>query len=160
MKKLTNINYKLVCLCYHKTNITSEVINLKNTKSNILWGIIFILVGLGFFGKIFGIWNFNFNLFDGWWTFIIIVPCCISLFSHGPKKINTIGLSVGLVLLLDQTNIIRGISVFDLCIPLILIGIGVSFFIQKNEAFTSNKKSDISDSKSEQFDKGGVGNEK
>lgn len=103
---------------------------MKNTKSNILWGVLFILVGLGFFGQVFGIWNLGFNLFDGWWTLIIIVPCCISLINRGPKKINMIGLVVGILLLLDQVNMIRGISVFNLFIPIILVVFGLSFFIK------------------------------
>lgn len=107
---------------------------MKNTKSNILWGIFFILVGIGFTGKALNLWNFSFNLFDGWWTMIIIVPCCISLSNHGPRKMNLIGLVIGLLLLLDQVNIIRGISVFDLFIPIILIVIGVSFFFRNKTA--------------------------
>lgn len=127
---------------------------MKNTNGNIVWGSLFILVGIGFIGKVFGIWNFCFNLFDGWWTLLIIVPCCISLFSRGPKKGNIIGLAIGLVLLLDQINIIRGISVFDLFIPIILIGIGISFFFQKSSTSINNEKSDIPDPMSEQKHKG------
>lgn len=127
---------------------------MKNTKSNILWGSLFILVGIGFIGKVFNVCNFSFSLFDGWWTLLIIIPCCISLFSRGPKKANIIGLAIGLVLLLDQINIIRGISVFDLFIPIILIGIGISFFFQKSTTSIHNEKSDISDSMPEQKHKG------
>lgn len=133
---------------------------MKNTNGNILWGIAFILVGIGFFGKMLGIWNFCFTSFNGWWTLLIIVPCCISLFSHGPKKVNIIGLAIGLVLLLDQINIIRGISVFDLFIPIILIGIGISFFFQKKSASTNNEKTDIPDSMSGKIIKESNDNEK
>lgn len=127
---------------------------MKNAKGNILWGSLFILAGIVFIGKVYGIWNFCFKLFDGWWTFLIIAPCCISLFCRGSKKANIIGLAIGLVLLLDQTNIIRGVSVFDLFIPISLIGIGISFFIRKSHNFMHTEKSDIPDSMSEQKFKG------
>lgn len=105
---------------------------MRNAKGNIIWGILFILVGIGFAGKIFGIWDLNFHLFDGWWTMFIIVPSCINLMNRGPRKGNIIGLAVGLLLLLDQLNIFKKISVFDLSIPVILIAIGISFFFKSN----------------------------
>lgn len=104
---------------------------MKKINGNILWGSAFILVGIGFIGKILGIWDFCFDTFDGWWTMIIIIPCCISLINSGPRKGNLIVLAIGLLLLLEQLNIIQGISVFNLIIPIILIAIGISFFFQK-----------------------------
>lgn len=101
-----------------------------NRNGNILWGIIFVLVGIGFLGKVFNIWTFSFTSIDGWWTLFIIIPCCISLISRGPGKANIIGLTIGLILLLDQVNIIRGISVFDMAIPVVLIVIGIRFFFK------------------------------
>lgn len=127
---------------------------MKNRNHNVLWGITFILLGIGFIGNVFGIWNFSLTAFEGWWTLFIIVPCGISLFSYGPKKGNIIGLAIGLVLLLNEINIIKGISVFDLSISILFIGIGVSFFFKKDSTSTNNKKTDYQDPMSDQNQKG------
>lgn len=113
---------------------------MRNTAGNILWGIAFILVGIGFAGNAFGIWNFEL-FFDGWWTLFIIVPCGISLVQHGPKAGTVIGLIIGLMFLLSEQNIIRNVSVFQLIVPMIFVAIGVSFiFRNKTPEFRETKE--------------------
>ena len=46
---------------------------------NIIWGLLFIIVGIIVFTNSFGITNITI-FFDGWWTLFIIVPCFIGLF--------------------------------------------------------------------------------
>ena len=61
--------------------------------SNLLWGLIFILVGVVFGLNALGISDINI-FFDGWWTLFIIVPCFIGLFNDDDKSGNLIGLII------------------------------------------------------------------
>ena len=61
---------------------------------NILWGLVFIAVGLILGLNATGITDINL-FFDGWWTIFIIVPCFIGLFRDRDKIGNLIGLLIG-----------------------------------------------------------------
>ena len=50
-----------------------------NKTSNILWGIVLIVLGLIFGLNALDITHIDI-FFNGWWTLFIIVPCCIDLF--------------------------------------------------------------------------------
>ena len=47
-----------------------------NKISNLLWGCIFIVVGVIFGLNALNITSINI-FFDGWWTLFIIVPCIL-----------------------------------------------------------------------------------
>lgn len=102
---------------------------MRNTMGNVLWGIAFIVLGIGFAGNALGIWNFNL-FFDGWWTLFIIVPCSISIVQNGVGTGNIIGLIIGIMLLMSSQNIINGATVGDLIIPIILIVVGLNFLLK------------------------------
>ena len=46
---------------------------MKKVES-ILWGIVFIVLGLIIAGNVLGITNIKI-FFNGWWTLFIIIPC-------------------------------------------------------------------------------------
>lgn len=102
-------------------------ISMRNKIGNILWGIAFIVVGLGFAGNVLFHWNFSI-FFSGWWTLFIIVPCVISIIQNGFGWFNTIGTIFGVLLLLSRLlpGIFGGISLGGLIFPLILVGVGLS----------------------------------
>lgn len=105
---------------------------MRNRVGNMLWGIVFILVGIGFAGNVLYDWNFNL-FFEGWWTLFIIVPCAISIVQSGLRMSNAIGLCIGILLFLSDrydSNLIG-----ELIWPLILVAIGISFLF-KNSAFS------------------------
>lgn len=93
--------------------------------SNILWGLFFIVLGVGFAGNAFSLWSFNL-FFAGWWTLFIIVPCAISIIQNGPTTGSLIGISIGIMLLLAQQNVFDMRIVGKLIFPVILIIIGIS----------------------------------
>ncbi len=101
---------------------------MKNRISGILWGIAFIIAGVGFAGDAFGIWNFEL-FFDGWWTLFIIVPSLISLFQNGFRTSTLIFLGIGILLLLAAQDVIDQALLGKLLVPagLILIGIRILF---------------------------------
>lgn len=99
---------------------------MKLSRTDLFWGVALVIVGSGFGGEALGFWNFEL-FFNGWWTFFIIVPCLVNIFESGIKRSNTIGVTVGLLLLLSSWNIIPE----DLVVPILLIVIGaVLIFIR------------------------------
>ncbi|MDK2807328.1 MAG: hypothetical protein PWP24_57 [Clostridiales bacterium] len=93
--------------------------------SNLIWGILFIIIGLGFAGNAFGYWHFTL-FFAGWWTLFIIIPCLVSIIQDGPNTGSIIGLLIGLMLLLTRQNIVDGELVGKLIVPFIFVIIGLA----------------------------------
>lgn len=92
--------------------------------SSILWGIVFIAVGVIIALNTFGITDINF-FFEGWWTLFIIVPCFIGLFTQREKTGNIIGIFVGVFLLLCAQDILSFDMLWKLALPAIIILIGI-----------------------------------
>ena len=97
--------------------------------SNILWGLVFIVVGVIFGLNALNITDINI-FFDGWWTLFIIVPCFIGLFKDEDKSSNLIGLVIGICLLLGCIDIIEFTLIWKLMVPVILVMIGLSFIFK------------------------------
>lgn len=96
---------------------------------NLLWGLVFIVLGLIFALNILGIANINI-FFDGWWTLFIIIPSIIG-FIKGPERMgDLIGLIIGIALLLCAQGILRFDMVIKLSIPFALIMIGMYFIFK------------------------------
>ncbi len=104
--------------------------------SNILWGLLFILVGLIIGLNSFGITDINF-FFDGWWTLFIIIPCTIELFRSRDKTGNLIGIAIGVALLLACQEILTFDMLWKLMLPTILVIIGLSLVFK--DAFIGKK---------------------
>jgi len=97
--------------------------------SNILWGLVFVGVGLIVGLNTLNITNINI-FFNGWWTLFIIVPCFIDLFNEGSKTGNIVGIIIGLLFLLSANNIIDFSVVLKLIIPIGLVVIGLSMIFR------------------------------
>ena len=108
--------------------------------SNLLWGLVFIVVGVIFGLNALNITNIDL-FFDGWWTLFIIVPCFIDLFKDKNKTGNIIGLIIGLSLLLASLDIINFEIVWKLLIPIIFVIIGLSFIFK--DLFNNKVKQEI-----------------
>ena len=106
--------------------------------SNLLWGLFFVILGVILGLNALDITNINI-FFDGWWTLFIIIPCFIDLFKDEDKTGNTIGLVIGILLLLASNNLIDFDLIFKLMVPFILVMIGLSF-IFKDTIKTKVKK--------------------
>ena len=96
---------------------------------NILWGLVFIAVGLILGLNATGITDINL-FFDGWWTIFIIVPCFIGLFRDRDKIGNLIGLLIGTALLLCCQGILDFELMWKLLIPAILVAVGLCFIFK------------------------------
>lgn len=106
---------------------------------NILWGLVFIIVGLIIAGNALGITNIN-VFFDGWWTLFIIVPCFIGLFKDNEKVGNLIGLLIGTALLLCCQGYLDFGMIWKLVFPAILVIIGLSFIFKDVVGSKINKE--------------------
>jgi len=51
---------------------------------NKVWGSILLIVGIILFLNVLGFSNIDI-FFDGWWTFLIIIPCLIGLINDPTK---------------------------------------------------------------------------
>lgn len=78
---------------------------MKDKLANILWGLLLITVAILIGGRAFDLWEVS-GFFPGWWTLFFIIPCLISMIRKGPGLLNVFFLLCGLLLLLEQNNVI------------------------------------------------------
>ncbi len=110
-------------------------------KTNILWGLVFIILGVIFGLNALEITNINI-FFSGWWTLFIIVPSFIDLFKKNDKTWSIICLIIGVTLLLAAQDIISYELIAKLLLPTILVIIGLSLIFK--DVFQSSIKEAIS----------------
>ncbi len=101
---------------------------MNSNKSNILWGLFLIFLGISFAGNAFHLWHFRI-FFPGFWTLFLIIPCAVSISQKGPKTGSILGLIIGILLLLSRQGILKGDIVGELIFPLILVVIGIRIII-------------------------------
>ncbi len=106
--------------------------------SNVLWGLLFIVLGVVFGLSAFDVIEIKDIFFDGWWTMFIIVPCTIELFRSRDKTGNIIGIIIGVVLLLACQGILTFDMIWKLLIPTVLVIIGLSLVFK--DAFMGKAK--------------------
>lgn len=99
------------------------------SRVDLFWGVTLIVIGIGFLGECLGFWKFEI-FFYGWWTLFIIIPCLVNMFESGIKRSNTIGVTVGGLLLLSSWQIIKE----DLVVPILLVVIGMTLLFIRPRA--------------------------
>ncbi len=108
-------------------------------QQNILWGIVFIILGIIIGLNTLGIADIN-VFFDGWWTLFIIIPSFIELFKEKNKTGSIIWLLIGLALLLASQGIINFDLIWKLIFPTILVIIGLSLVFKDSFVSSQIKK--------------------
>lgn len=114
---------------------------MRNKLSGAIWGLLFVIIGIGYAGNVLFDWEFNL-FFSGFWTLFIIIPCFIGMIKNGFGTGSTIGFIIG-VLLLVSYYINVDYSVWQLIIPVILILIGVRIMFR--DAFHRKPNFDYQD---------------
>lgn len=107
------------------------------TVRDIIWGVVFIIIGIIVGLNALDIINIDI-FFDGWWTLFIIIPSFIGLFKSDHITGNVIGLFIGGFCLLACQDVITFEVVWKLTIPVVLITIGLSILLR--DVFESKTK--------------------
>ncbi|MBR3875405.1 MAG: hypothetical protein IKJ25_01355 [Clostridia bacterium] len=76
--------------------------------------------------------------FPGWWTLFIIIPSGIGLITDKDKTGSAIGLSVGVVLLLWQLDVVNLSLVWELIVVAILVAVGIKLIVGGTKKSNSN----------------------
>lgn len=97
---------------------------MREKLANVLWGLLWIAIGVFVFGKVMGFWEAP-VLFPGWWTLFIIVPSFIGMIKNGVRPVNSIFLVSGVLLLLEQNHIIERGMLGKILVPAIFFVIGL-----------------------------------
>ncbi|MBQ8508342.1 MAG: hypothetical protein IJ493_00350 [Clostridia bacterium] len=95
---------------------------MKGKTTNVVLGIILVIIGIGYVGNIFEVWNFKL-FFPGWWTLFIIIPALVKLLRHGIKPFWLVLLAAGILLLLNAWGIVPDV-LYKLIVPLCVVGLG------------------------------------
>lgn len=98
---------------------------MKKDYSSLIWGLIFVVLGIIFGGNALNIWDIDI-FFPGWWTLFLIIPGLISMVRYGFNWGSGILVIIGLVLLFDELDIIDDGAIWRLIFPLLLVAIGIS----------------------------------
>lgn len=106
---------------------------MKKTNYNYLtWGGLFLTMGILLAGNIGGYWNVDlpFLLFyKGFWTLFIILPCVVSIIQNGFQVATTTAIVVCCLITSAKLGYLDLAMAKRLLLPLLLIVIGLSFFI-------------------------------
>lgn len=113
---------------------------MNTNRNNVLWGLIFIILGVGFAGNVFDLWSFSI-FFPGWWTLFLIIPCAASLYHNGIQTGPLVGFSVGVMFFLSSQGFISGNLIVRLFVPVVLIIIGASIILSSSPRKTISYKS-------------------
>lgn len=100
---------------------------MKNIR-NILWGFVFLIIGILATLNILELTHINY-FFDGWWTLLIMIPSFIDLFKKENKIYNIIVLIIAFILLLCCRSVLDIYLLIKLFIPTVLIIVGLYFII-------------------------------
>ena len=124
----------LTCACTEKkrSHVCKERKEIMKRKENLIWGVVFIIIGLIIGLKVLGIINIDI-FFDGWWSLFIIIPSTISIV----KNIRDIGayiwLVIGVALLLSAQEILDMEIVGKLIFPAVLVAIGIGMIFKDSK---------------------------
>ncbi len=112
---------------------------MKNLRT-VLWGMLLVAIGVIVGLNAFDVVKVNL-FFEGWWTFLIIIPCTFDLFKSRNKTFDVIGILVGVVLLLVTRDVLTTELIRKISLPAILVVFGL-YLILKN-SFGGKSKEEI-----------------
>lgn len=118
---------------------------------NVLWGAVFIGIGLILGLNALGVTNIDI-FFDGWWSLFIIVPSVVSIVKNYKDVSAYIWLVIGVALLLSAQGILDISVIGKLILPAVLVAIGVGIIFKDTVSSKVNEKIDeLNKSNKEEF---------
>ena len=106
---------------------------------NVLWGVVFIIIGLILGLNALGVTNIDI-FFDGWWSLFIIVPSVVSIVKNYKDVSAYIWLAIGVALLLSAQGILDMSVIGKLILPAVLVAIGVGIIFKDTVSSKVNEK--------------------
>lgn len=107
--------------------------------SNIIWGLLFIVIGVIWALNATGVANID-VFFEGWWTLFIIIPSIVAIVENPKDSSGYIFLLIGVLLLLGARDIISFALIGKLIVPVVLILIGIGIIFKDKVDTNFNKK--------------------
>lgn len=95
----------------------------------IVFGLCFLIVGIGYLGDLGMLWHFTI-FFPGWWTLALIVPSVWNICEQGVNFGNIFFLLCGVYLLADANGWIRFDLSFQLVGALACVGFGIWMLVE------------------------------
>lgn len=92
-------------------------------------GLLLVVCGVWYMLGEFGIADISFSL-DGWWTLFIIIPSFEGLVAGKDKVGSTIGLLIGVLLLLAARDVLDYGVIWKIAAPSVVVMIGVKMIVK------------------------------
>lgn len=113
-----------------------------NKISRIILGISIVILGILMGLNVLGVVNYS-NFFRGWWTLFIIVPSLSYIVTAKDKALSIIFFVIGVLLFLACQNLIDFEVVWRLILPILIIGVGLSFIFKFLKSDEETKKNEV-----------------
>jgi len=98
---------------------------MKNNTKHVL-GLLLVVFGIVFLLTRLGIIPVNL-FFDGWWTFLLIIPAAYSMLKTGVSTGNAVVLAIGIFFFLEE----NGWNFRGIFVPVIVIVFGLALLLKK-----------------------------
>jgi len=123
---------------------------MRKRISSVLWGIIFIIIGIGIAGSMAGLWEIR-PFFSGWWTLFLIVPAFISIIEKGIHVFNSLCLLLGAALMACCRGVMEWDVLYRLMVPVVFLVIGFVLIVRNLFHIGSRKVEVPSENKPEEI---------
>lgn len=111
---------------------------MQKKHDNQLVGVIMILLGFYWACRSLGMFQFSI-FFDGWWSFIIIIPCFLNYMQGKSRGTSLGGILFGVLLLLWRQQIIPGSYIPAIFLSLVFVMIGISIMMSSPKIHPTQK---------------------
>mgnify|MGYP006874337203 CR=1 len=102
-----------------------------NKSTGVVIGILLVIIGIGYVGNIFEVWNFTL-FFPGWWSMFLIVPAIAMIARDGMKPINIVLLGIGAIILITSKKGALPEVVSKLLPPILIMALGLAIVFRGN----------------------------
>lgn len=110
--------------------------HMERKHDNQLIGVILILFGFYWACRSLGLIHFSI-FFDGWWTFLIIIPCLLNFIQGKSRGTSLGGIVLGGMLLLWRQDFIPGAYIPAIFLSMVFILIGISIMMNGPKPHTT-----------------------
>ena len=100
-----------------------------NKSTGIVIGILLVIIGIGYIGNIFEVWNFTL-FFPGWWSMFLIVPAIAMIARDGMRPINIVLLGIGAIILITSRKGTLPEVVGKLLPPVLIMALGLAIIFR------------------------------